>query len=144
MIVVTGGAGFIGSNIVAALEARGEFDVIVSDWLGKGRKWCNISKRELGAVVQPDNLFDVLSLHGDALEAVFHMGAISSTTMTDGDCIMENNFNLSWDLWKWCEAHGARFIYASSAATYGDGSAGKKIAELITTVPLQIDKVLSY
>jgi ADP-L-glycero-D-manno-heptose 6-epimerase len=124
MILVTGGAGFIGSNIVAALEARGHHDVLVCDWLGKDDKWRNIAKREIAGVVRPEDLFDVLFQSGAALEAVFHMGAISATTETDGDRIMENNFDLSLQLWQWCEAHGARFIYASSAATYGDGSAG--------------------
>lgn len=124
MIVITGGAGFIGSNIVAALEARGFHDVLVCDWLGEGDKWRNIAKREVAGVVSPEDLFDVLNQHGDSLEAVFHMGAISATTETDGDRIMENNFELPLQLWQWCEAHGARFIYASSAATYGDGAMG--------------------
>jgi len=124
MIVVTGGAGFIGSNIVAALEARGHHDVVVCDWLGAEDKWRNIAKREIEAVVRSDDLFEFLSREGDRLEAVFHMGAISATTETDGDKIIENNFDLSMHLWQWCIEHGARFIYASSAATYGDGSAG--------------------
>ncbi len=124
MIVVTGGAGFIGSNIVAALEVRGHHDVVVCDWLGAGDKWRNIAKREIEAVVRPDRLFEFLDREGDRLEAVFHMGAISATTETDGDRIIENNFDLSMHLWQWCIEHGARFIYASSAATYGDGSAG--------------------
>jgi len=124
MIVVTGGAGFIGSNIVAALEARGHHDVVVCDWLGAEDKWRNIAKREIEAVVRPDDLFEFLAREGDRLEAVFHMGAISATTETDGDRIIENNFDLSMTLWQWCIEHGARFIYASSAATYGDGSAG--------------------
>ena len=80
MILVTGGAGFIGSNIVAALEARGHHDVLVCDWLGKDDKWRNIAKREIAGVVRPEDLFDVLFQSGDALEAVFHMGAISATT----------------------------------------------------------------
>ena len=89
MIVVTGGAGFIGSNIVAALEARGHHDVVVCDWLGAEDKWRNIAKREIEAVVRPDDLFEFLSREGDRLEAVFHMGAISATTETDGDKIIE-------------------------------------------------------
>ncbi len=124
MIVVTGGAGFIGSNIVAALEARGHHDVLVCDWLGNDDKWRNIAQREIAGVVSPEALFNVLSDIGDGLEAVFHMGAISATTETDGDRIMENNFELSRRLWQWSVAHSARFIYASSAATYGDGSEG--------------------
>ncbi len=124
MIVVTGGAGFIGSNIVAALEARGHHDVLVCDWLGNENKWRNIAQREIAGVVPPEALFNVLSDIGDGLEAVFHMGAISATTETDGDRIMESNFELSRRLWQWSVAHSARFIYASSAATYGDGSEG--------------------
>jgi len=124
MIVVTGGAGFIGSNIVAALEARGHHDVLVCDWLGDDDKWRNIAGREIAGVVRPENLFDALDDIGDGLEAVFHMGAMSATTETDGDRIMENNFDLSRRLWQWSVAHSARFIYASSAATYGDGAQG--------------------
>jgi len=124
MIVVTGGAGFIGANIVAALEARGIHDIVVCDWLGNENKWRNIAKRELAAVVPPEDLFDFLHMEAGNVDAIFHMGAISATTETDGDRIMENNFQLSMDLWHWCEAHDARLIYASSAATYGDGQQG--------------------
>ena len=121
---VTGGAGFIGSNIVAALEARGISEIVVCDWLGHENKWRNIAKRELAGVVPPEDLFDFLHLEAGNVEAIFHMGAISATTETDGDRIIENNFQLSMDLWQWCEAHNARLIYASSAATYGDGQQG--------------------
>ena len=124
MIVVTGGAGFIGANIVAALEARGISEIVVCDWLGHENKWRNIAKRELAAVIPPEDLFDFLYTEAENVEAIFHMGAISATTETDGDRIMENNFQLSMDLWHWCEAHDARLIYASSAATYGDGQQG--------------------
>ena len=124
MIVVTGGAGFIGANIVAALEARGISEIVVCDWLGHEDKWRNIAKRELAGVVPPEDLFDFLHMEAGNVEAIFHMGAISATTETDGDRIMENNFQLSMDLWQWCEAHNARLIYASSAATYGDGQQG--------------------
>ena len=124
MIVVTGGAGFIGANIVAALEARGISEIVVCDWLGHEDKWRNIAKRELAGVVPPEVLFDFLHMEAGNVEAIFHMGAISATTETDGDRIMENNFQLSMDLWQWCEAHNARLIYASSAATYGDGQQG--------------------
>jgi ADP-L-glycero-D-manno-heptose 6-epimerase len=142
MIVVTGGAGFIGSNLVAALEARGHHNIVVCDWLGNGDKWRNLAKRELARIVSPDQLFDVLAEYGDGLEAVFHMGAISATTETDGDRIIENNFDLSHRLWRWCEAHAARFIYASSAATYGDGAEGfdddGSIDALATLKPLNL------
>jgi ADP-L-glycero-D-manno-heptose 6-epimerase len=123
---VTGGAGFIGSNLVAALEERGEHDLVVCDRLGRGEKWRNLAKRELAAIIAPEQLMGFL---GDQrwrgqIEAIFHLGAISSTTETDADLIAETNFALSLKLWDWCSWRGARLIYASSAATYGDGSAG--------------------
>ena len=124
MIVVTGGAGFIGSNLVAALEGRGVVELVVCDRLGSGDKWRNIAKRELAAVIAPEELLDFLESQHGAVDVVFHMGAISATTEQDADLIVETNFRLSLDLWYWCARAGARLIYASSAATYGDGSAG--------------------
>jgi len=123
MIIVTGGAGFIGSNLVAALEAKGK-RVVVCDWLGKDDKWRNIAKRDLADLVAPEQLFDFLAYAGEAVEAIFHLGAISSTVETDADLIAETNFRLSCALWLWCRDHGKRMIYASSAATYGDGAGG--------------------
>jgi len=124
MIVVTGGAGFIGSNIVAALEERGMGPVAVCDRLRSADKWRNIAKRELADIVAPERLFDFLDANRNAVRAVVHMGAISSTTETDADLIVATNFRLSLDLWRWCAERGAPFIYASSAATYGDGAHG--------------------
>jgi ADP-L-glycero-D-manno-heptose 6-epimerase len=123
MILVTGGAGFIGSNITAALVERG-VPVAVCDRFRRGDKWRNLSKLQLQDVVAPEALAQWLESHGDAVEAIVHMGAISSTTETDVDLIMEVNFRLSTQLWRWCAAHGKRFIYASSAATYGAGEQG--------------------
>ncbi len=124
MIVVTGGAGFIGSNIVWALEARGHHKIVVVDRLREDDKWKNLAGRELYDVVHPDELFGFLEDNATNIDAIFHMGAISATTERDVDLIMENNFQLTYDLWKWCTSHQSRFIYASSAATYGDGTAG--------------------
>ena len=124
MIIVTGGAGFIGSNIVAALEKAGKKDLVVVDELGSSDKWRNIAKRELCAVVSPEGMLDYMKAHADEVEAVIHMGAISATTETDADLIIRTNFTLSWHLWEFCSLYGKRFIYASSAATYGDGSMG--------------------
>jgi ADP-L-glycero-D-manno-heptose 6-epimerase len=122
MLVVTGGAGFIGSNLVAALAARG--DVVVCDWLGSGDKWRNLAKHEVAEFVSPEDLFPFLDAHDGEVEAVFHMGAVTSTTETDADLLIATNFELSLSLWEWCAEQLVRFIYASSAATYGDGSRG--------------------
>jgi len=124
MIVVTGGAGFIGSNIVAALAERGWSDIVVCDRLRNGEKWRNIAKYPLADIVAPDALMTFLAAHARAITAVIHMGAISATTETDADLILQNNFKLSLALWHWCTRERGRLIYASSAATYGDGSAG--------------------
>ncbi len=124
MYVVTGGAGFIGSNIVHGLERRGLGPVVVVDRLGDGDKWRNLAKRELADVIQPEALTEFLAAKSAQIEAIIHMGAISATTETDVDLIFENNYRLTLDLWQWCVRYGVRFIYASSAATYGDGGEG--------------------
>ena len=121
MIVVTGGAGFIGSNLVAALEARGEHEIAVCDRLESGDKWRNLGKRELAAVVPPEGLFRFLDRHEEAIETVFHLGAISSTTEPDADLVVSTNFTLSQAIWDWCATHGKRLLYASSASVYGSG-----------------------
>jgi ADP-L-glycero-D-manno-heptose 6-epimerase len=123
MILVTGGAGFIGSNIVASLAERGE-GVIICDWLGQNDKWRNIAKAEIEDVVPPGQIADYLKTLDRPLTAVIHMGAISATTEADGDALMANNFRLSKFYWHYCTQHRIPFIYASSAATYGDGSQG--------------------
>ena len=122
MLLVTGGAGFIGSNVVASLNEAGRADIAVSDVLGSDGKWRNLAGRELADFVPPADLMHWLA--GRKLDAVIHLGAISSTTATDGDAVMENNFRLSLRLLDWCTAAGIPFIYASSAATYGDGEQG--------------------
>ena len=124
MIVITGGAGFIGSNLVAALEARGGAGLVVVDHLGAGEKWRNLGKRELLAIVPPDELFNYLVQHRSGIEGVFHLGASSSTVEPDVDLVVQSNFTLSQRLWRWCADNRVRLVYASSAATYGDGAAG--------------------
>lgn len=122
MLLVTGGAGFIGSNVVAALNDAGRSDVVVCDLLGHDGKWRNLAKRQLADIVPPSQLGDWLK--GRKLGAVIHMGAISETTATDGDLVVETNFRFSMRLLDWCAANAVPFIYASSAATYGDGAQG--------------------
>jgi len=124
MIIVTGGAGFIGSNIVADLCAKGE-DVVVCDRLGTDNiKWKNLASHPIDRIVQPEDIPAFLQGDGQAAKAVIHMGAISATTASDGDEIVRNNFDLSRLLWEWCAHKEIPYIYASSAATYGDGSQG--------------------
>jgi ADP-L-glycero-D-manno-heptose 6-epimerase len=122
MLLVTGGAGFIGSNVVAALNDAGRTDVAVCDALGHEGKWRNLAKRQLAAFVSPAELESWLK--GRRLHALIHLGAISSTTATDGDEVIATNFNLSMRLLDWCTETATPLIYASSAATYGDGAAG--------------------
>jgi len=140
MLLVTGGAGFIGSNIVAALNDAGRSDVVVCDVLGDSGKWRNLAKRQLADLVPPKELLSWLN--GRRLDAVIHLGAISETTATDGDLVIETNFRLSMRLFDWCTAHATPFIYASSAATYGDGTQGfrddESLAALKTLRPMNL------
>ena len=122
MLLVTGAAGFIGSNVVAALNEAGRTDIAVNDIVGADGKSRNLAKRRIADAVPPAELFRWLD--GRKLDAVIHMGAISDTTVTDADLVIENNFRLSRKLLDWCTESRTPFIYASSAATYGDGSAG--------------------
>ncbi len=126
VIVVTGGAGFIGSNIVARLSADASYEIVVCDRLGQANdeKWKNLAKHPVSDFWLPEELFGRLERHKDRIEAIVHMGAISATTEADADLILRTNFSLSRDLWDWCSAHRVRMIYASSAATYGDGTMG--------------------
>jgi len=122
MILVTGGAGFIGSNLQAALVRRGHETVVV-DLFGSDGKWRNLAKHPPARVVAPNDL-DAFLASRPPLEMVFHLGAVSETTAVDGDHTWATNVELSRRLWEWCAAHGVRFVYASSAATYGDGAQG--------------------
>jgi len=123
MIVVTGGAGFIGSNMVAALSDD-LADVIVCDRLRDNDKWRNLAKHQIAGFVEPSALLKYLAAQRGGVDAIVHMGAISSTTVTDGDAVIDANFNLSVALWEWCSEAQVPFIYASSAATYGNGEQG--------------------
>ncbi|KAJ8136420.1 hypothetical protein OY671_010367, partial [Metschnikowia pulcherrima] len=118
----TGGAGFIGSNVVAALNDAGRADVAVCDFLGSDGKWRNLAKRQLADVVSPAESMQWSA--GRKLDAIIHLGAISETTATDGDLVIETNFRSSMRSLDWCTANSVPFIYASSASTYGDGDQG--------------------
>lgn len=124
MLVITGGAGFIGSVLGAHLNQIGRCDLVVVDRLGSGSKWRNLAKRDFFEIVSIEGLFDWLGRFGERVEAVFHLGANSSTTATDADEIVATNLNYSIALWRWCAAAGRPLIYASSAATYGAGAEG--------------------
>lgn len=124
-VLVTGGAGFIGSNILADLEEAGA-DILCCDRLEASAtgKWRNLAKRTLSDLIDPDRLWTWLSAQGHTLHAIVHMGAISATNPPDADAVAETNFRLSRDLWRWCSEHQVRFVYASSAAVYGGAESG--------------------
>jgi ADP-L-glycero-D-manno-heptose 6-epimerase len=126
IVFVTGGAGFIGSNIAAKLAEDRSLDVVVCDRLHEAElgKWRNIAKTPIGDFVAPEHMFDWLEKRWRDVELIVHMAAVSSTTEPDADKIIHSNFTLSRDLFRWCADRQRRLIYASSAATYGAGEAG--------------------
>ena len=97
---------------------------MVCDWLRQDERWRNLAKHRLEDIVGPEKLWDWLAAHGREIDAIVHMGAISATTETDVDAIVENNVRLSNDLWDWATRQQKPLVYASSAATYGDGRNG--------------------
>jgi len=124
MIIVTGGAGFIGSAFVDKLEKANHSKIVVCDKFGHDERWQNLKKRSLWDVVAPENIASFLKLNKDQIEIIYHMGANSSTTETNADLVMDMNFKFSKRLLEWCTRYSVRLVYASSAATYGDGSQG--------------------
>ncbi len=121
--LITGGAGFIGSNIASRLYSLGA-NIIISDRFRSGDKWKNLQGIAIKDIVQPPFLTEWLKTNASSLSGIIHMGAISATTERDVDKIIENNFHLSAHLWKISAENNLPFIYASSAATYGDGENG--------------------
>lgn len=126
MIIVTGGAGFIGSAFIAKLNQEGVRDIIVVDSLGEGEKWRNLNGKRFFDYYHKSRFLNIIEEDSLDMEisAVVHLGACSSTTATDGEYIMSNNYRYTKVLADWALEKGARFIYASSAATYGDGTMG--------------------
>jgi ADP-L-glycero-D-manno-heptose 6-epimerase len=126
MIIVTGGAGFIGSAIISALNKREITDILAVDQLGTGQRWKNLRNLSFAEYIEKDDFLDMV-LDGqfdENVEAVFHLGACSDTTETDASYLIKNNYEYTRLLAQWATDVEIRFIYASSAATYGDGSQG--------------------
>ncbi len=123
--IITGGAGFIGSNLIAALNARGEEHILIVDELGQDAKWRNLVGLTYADYWEKDDFR--FHLRNDSLgeaDIVLHLGACSSTTERNASFLADNNYRFSCELCEWCLRHKARFVYASSAATYGDGAEG--------------------
>lgn len=138
MIIVTGASGFIGSAVIAGLNARGLSDILAIDILGKDERWKNLRNLKFADYLEADDFLEIITAGRFALpvEAVFHLGACSSTTETDATYLIRNNFDYSKAVASFALDKKARFIYASSAATYGDGSNGfsddeSKLGELV-------------
>ena len=126
-ILVTGGAGFIGSALIWALNRRGLDQILVADFLGEDEKWKNLSPLRFGDYLEADELIDRVEDDCPTLasiKTVFHLGACSSTTEKNAAYLIDNNYNYTKILADWALRRGARFVYASSAATYGDGRRG--------------------
>lgn len=123
MIIVTGGAGFIGSNIVKGLNDSGREDIIVVDNLEQGQKFLNLVDCQIADYVDKRAFIDAISTgkYGNEIEAIFHLGACSDTMNYDGLYMMSNNYEYSKTLLNFCQQHAASYIYASSASVYGAG-----------------------
>lgn len=132
MIIVTGGAGFIGSNIVKALNERGRTDVLVVDDLTDGKKFYNLSDCDIADYLDKDDFLNRVKADNgilDGVDAIFHEGACSSTTEWDGKFMMENNYEYSKTLLHACLEKGIAFLYASSASVYGGSDVFKEVRE---------------
>lgn len=129
MIIVTGGAGFIGSNIIKGLNKRGIKDILVVDDLSEGAKFSHLADVEISDYIDKENFLKKIQnrdpLNSD-IEAIFHEGACSTTTEWDGRYMMQNNYEYSKEVLHYCLDRGVNLLYASSAAVYGDGKTFKE------------------
>lgn len=133
LIIVTGAAGFIGRNLVAELNKRGHTRLMLCDLLGTGEKWKNLQGLRFDDLITPAEL--LRKIEADVLKeasAIFHLGACSATTERDADYLLENNYRYTRNLCEFALANEVRFVYASSAATYGDGSQGYSDDDAVT------------
>jgi ADP-L-glycero-D-manno-heptose 6-epimerase len=140
-VLVTGGAGFIGSALVWALNGRQCERIVVADFLGRDEKWRNLAPLRFEDYLEADDLLSRLESGAlGTFDLVLHMGACSATTERDAAYLIRNNYQYTQQLCRWCVAQGIRFVYASSAATYGDGSAGMEdgVAKLSVLRPLNM------
>lgn len=124
MIVVTGGAGFIGSGVIRHLNDKGISNILVVDELGSTEKWKNLVGKRVRDVIEKHQFFPWLQGRHSEIQAFIHLGACSSTVETDASYLLENNYRFSVNLAEYALKHNHRMIYASSAATYGDGALG--------------------
>lgn len=132
MLVVTGGSGFIGSNLVATLESRYSLPICVCDMFGVDDKWRNLEKHHPYEIITPEECFHFLDENKNLVTTVFHLGANSTTTEKNVDLMLKQNFLFSKKLLNWCSINRVRLIYASSAATYGDGRQGFEDASALS------------
>lgn len=124
MIVITGGAGMIGSMIAWQLNQDGRDDLVIVDRQRHAEQWQNLCHRRYADYLDKDELLPWLDKHPDKVDGIIHMGAISATTERDWNRLLEDNIRYSQHLWQWCTRHDVPFLYASSAATYGGGEQG--------------------
>ncbi len=138
--IITGGAGLIGSNTIHELNLRGEMDILVVDHIGTSEKWKNLSRLQFSDYMEKDDFLKAI-LNGDSFQGythLIHLGACSSTTETNGTYLIENNYKYTQKLGAFCMTRGIRFLYASSAATYGLGENGYLESNLGTLNPLNM------
>jgi ADP-L-glycero-D-manno-heptose 6-epimerase len=140
LIVVTGGAGFIGSGVVRYLNEKGLSNIVIVDDLGKTEKWKNLVGKRFEDIISKHHLFDWLIGKESLIEAFIHLGACSDTMEIDAGYLLENNYTYSVKLAEYALKHGHRFIYASSAATYGNGKEGfsDTLSNLYSLEPLNM------